>query len=171
MLNEKREKEIHELFDVTLILKGLHALVEIVGGFLLYVTSTATIVKIVSFFVADEIKEDPRDTFSNYFIHLAQQFSGSSKTFAILYLVIHGIINSIILFGLWKEKMWSYPVSLIILALSIPYQLYRFTFTHSILLVALSVLDIVVIFLVWHEYGVVKKKLLTPFTISEPRSY
>ena len=150
-MNEKIEKEIREVFDITLILKGLHALVEVVGGLFLYFTSTATILNFVNFFVADEIKEDSGDTISNYFIHLAEHFSGSTKTFAVLYLIVHGVINSIILFGLWKEKMWSYPVSFIVLGSSIIYELYRFTFTHSIWLLVLTVLDIVVIFLVWHE--------------------
>jgi uncharacterized membrane protein len=34
----------------------------------------------------------------------------------------------------------------------IVYQLYRFTFTHGIGLIALSVFDLVVIWLIWLEY-------------------
>lgn len=154
----KLDKEIHEIFDIVLILKGLHAVVEIVGGFILYVTSKVTIINIVNLFVAGEIKEDPNDILSNYFIYLAQHFTTSSKTFAVLYLIIHGILNSVILYGLWKEKMWSYYASLTVLGVSVMYQLYRFSFTHSLWLLALTSMDIIVIFLIWHEYGVVKSK-------------
>ena len=34
MQNDTRtEKEIHQVFDFTLLLKGIHALIEIIGGF------------------------------------------------------------------------------------------------------------------------------------------
>jgi uncharacterized membrane protein len=37
------------------------------------------------------------------------------------------------------------------------YQLYRFLFTHSLWLIALTVLDLIVAFLIWREYQVRKK--------------
>ena len=48
--NVKLEKEIHQLFDLTIILKELHEFIEIVCGFVLFVTKTSTIVTFVYFF-------------------------------------------------------------------------------------------------------------------------
>ena len=38
----------------------------------------------------------------------------------------------------------------------IVYQLYRFSYTHGWALIVLSVFDIVVVWLIWHEYRVVR---------------
>ena len=37
------------------------------------------------------------------------------------------------------------------------YQFYRYTYTHDIGLVALTVLDLIVLGLAWHEYELVKR--------------
>nr|WP_258171938.1 DUF2127 domain-containing protein [Burkholderia contaminans] len=41
---------------------------------------------------------------------------------------------------------------MIVFGLFIGYQVYRFTFTHSVWLLLVTALDIVVIALTWHEY-------------------
>ena len=154
----KTEEKIHQVFDVTLVLKGIHAAVEIVGGLILYLISGESIVGFVNFFVQDEIREDPHDFIANFLLHTAQSLGGTSQSFAALYLVSHGIINALVVVGLWKEKLWAYPVSFIVLTGFIVYQLYLLAFGFSIWLVLFTVLDLVIIFLVWHEYGVVKKR-------------
>ena len=37
------------------------------------------------------------------------------------------------------------------------YQLYRYTYTHDIGLIALTALDLIVLGLAWHEYALVKR--------------
>ena len=54
--------------------------------------------------------------------------------------------------GLLRRKMWSYPASMWVLGAFVVYQCYRYTQTHSPWLIALTVLDIAVIILVWHEW-------------------
>jgi len=158
MIEPKIEKDIHNVFDLTLMLKGAHALLETMGGILLYVVSGVSIMNIVNFFAQQEILEDPHDVIANYFLHLAHTLGGSSKSFAALYLIGHGIINGAMVISLWKGKLWAYPASLVVLGAFIIYQLYLLTFGFSSWLVAFTILDIVIIILVWHEYGVVRKR-------------
>jgi uncharacterized membrane protein len=156
--NQKTEEKIHQVFDVTLFLKGIHAAVEILGGVILYLVSAENILRIVNFFVQGEIKEDPHDVIANYLLHTAQTFGGSAQSFAAFYLLIHGLINAFIVISLWKEKLWAYPVSFVALGAFIIYQLYLLTFGYSLWLALFTLLDIVIIFLVWHEYGVLKRR-------------
>jgi uncharacterized membrane protein len=39
------------------------------------------------------------------------------------------------------------------------YQLYRFSYTHGVGLIALTVFDILVMGLVWHEYSLMRRHL------------
>ena len=158
MIQPEREEEIHQVFDVTLILKGIHAIIEVIGGILLYFVSSASIVGFVRFFVRGEINENSHNIVANYLLHLAQSFGGSAKTFAAFYLLGHGIINGIIVVALWKEKLWAYPLSFIVLGSFIIYQLYLLSFHYSPWLIAFTILDIIIVLLVWHEYGLVKQK-------------
>ncbi|MGN6278983.1 MAG: hypothetical protein ACTHM8_09720 [Sphingomonas sp.] len=55
------ERRIHRLFQVSLILKGLHAAIECASGVLLYFISTTTISRWVGVLTQEELAEDPRD--------------------------------------------------------------------------------------------------------------
>jgi uncharacterized membrane protein len=154
--DDKKEKEIHRLFDITLLLKGIHAGIELFGGVLLYLISASNIAGIGNFFLNGELIEDPHDIVANYLLNAAQGLGGSAKTFAALYLVSHGVVNGLVVLGLWKEKMWAYPISFAVIGAFIAYQLYLLTFGYSLWLVILTVLDAAILFLAWHEYTVLK---------------
>lgn len=157
-ITNKTEAKIHSVFDITLILKGIHAAIEIIGGILLYAISAGSILRFVTYLVHDEIQEDPHNVIANYFLHLAQTFGSTSQSFAAFYLLIHGVINALIVVALWKEKLWAYPISFAALGAFVVYQLYLLTFGYSFWLVLFTVLDVIIIFLVWHEYGVLKQR-------------
>jgi uncharacterized membrane protein len=44
-----------------------------------------------------------------------------------------------------------------VLGLFIAYQIYRFSYTRSAGLVVLTVFDLLVIFLIWHEYQLIRR--------------
>ncbi len=155
--NFLKEKNIHRVFEVAVILKGIHAIIEIVGGFLILLITQSFVTNFVFSITQEELGEDPKDFIAHYLINSAQHFSIGSQHFAAFYLLSHGIIKIILVAGLLKEKLWAYPASLGVFGLFIVYQLYRFSFTHSIWLLALTVLDVGIIALTWHEYKYIKK--------------
>ena len=66
--------------------------------------------------------------------------------------MIHGLIKILLVAGLLLGRLWAYPLSLWFLAVFIVYQTYGFLFTHSLWLIALTVVDLIVAFLIWREY-------------------
>ncbi len=153
-----QESEIHTVFDVTLLLKGLHAAAELLGGLLLYAVGPGGVVRVARYFLGDELQEQPRDAVANYFLRLAESLGGTAHAFAVLYLLIHGVINMAIVIALWKEKLWAYPASLAALMAFVVYQCYLLSFGFSFWMFAFTVLDIAIVLLVWHEYGVLKRR-------------
>ena len=158
----RNEKIIHRLFDISLILKGLHSIIEIVGGFAVLFISQQFIVNIVLSITQEELSDDPNDFFSNYLIHSAQNFSVSSQHFIAFYLLSHGIIKGFLVINLFKEKLWAYPLAMGVFTLFGVYQIYEFARHGSMWLLALTVLDIIVILLTWHEYRYMKKTGIKP---------
>lgn len=153
-----QEKTIRLVFVVSLFFKGAYAALETLGGAVLFFVSTGTIYFLTQWLTLAEITEDPHDLVANYLIHSAQDFTTSSKTFIAMYLLLHGIVKLFLVIGLIKNKLWAYPASLIIFGLFIAYQLYRFTLTQSLFLIALTAFDLVVMWLIWHEYVVIKRQ-------------
>jgi len=75
------EKYIHRIFDVSLIIKGILAFIEIIGGFIVLYINQQFILNLVLSITQDELSDDPNDFFSNYLVHSAQAFSVTSQHF------------------------------------------------------------------------------------------
>jgi uncharacterized membrane protein len=152
------EKNIHLVFEISLIFKGVIALVEIIGGILVYFVSQTFLMNIVLNITQDELTEDPKDFIAHYLIQSAQNLSISSQHFAGFFLVSHGIIKMFLIIGLLRKKLWYYPTAIVVFGLFIVYQLYRFSFTHSLWLLLITLIDVVVIWLARHEWKYLRER-------------
>lgn len=155
------ETRVHQLFKISIILKGAHALIEVLGGLALYFFSTQFIVRMMSSLAATELIEDPNDLIAAHLQQFAQGFSVEAHHFYAFYLLSHGIIKIVLVAGLLREKLWAYPASFVVLGAFIAYQLYRFSYTQEWTLIALSLLDVIVIGLAWYEYRLLRRHLPT----------
>jgi len=151
------DKQLHAAFEIGVILKGLNALAELVGGLALWFASIDLIRGVVGALVRSELIADPHDRIANYLLHAAQGVSMGGKNFAAFYLLTHGVVKLILVAGLLRNKMWAYPASLAVLGLFIAYQLYRLSFAFSLGLIVLTVFDAVIIVLIWREYRFVER--------------
>ena len=156
-----QEKRIHQIFVVSVIFKGAHALIEIIGGVALYLTSTATILNWINRFSQGELTEDPNDWIARKVLEFGEHFSVAEHNFYAFYLLSHGVIKSILVIGLLRERLWAYPASFAVFGAFIAYQLYRYSFTHDFGLILLSIFDLFVIYLAVHEYRLLRKHLPT----------
>jgi uncharacterized membrane protein len=142
-----QEKRIHQVFVLSVLAKGLHALIEIAGGLALYLFSAGAIARWL-----DEI--DRHDW-------VARHFPASEQHFYAFYLLSHGLVKVVLVVFLLREKLWAYPASIAVFGLFIAYQLYRYSFTHDIGLILLSLFDVFVIYLAVHEYRLLRNHLPT----------
>lgn len=146
------EKNIHLVFEASLIFKGLFALLEIIGGIAVYWVSQHALLDLVQAITQAELAEDPRDLVANHLLHLAQNLSIGAQHFTAFFLVSHGVTKLWLIIGLLRQKLWYYPLAIVIFGLFIVYQLYRYSFTNSLWLLVLTAVDAAVIALTWHEY-------------------
>jgi uncharacterized membrane protein len=151
------ERRIHQIFEISILLKGAHALIECIGGLMLAVVSTSRITGFVNSLTQDELIEDPSDFIGTHLLNLAQNFTVSTQHFYAFYLLSHGLIKAFLVVGLLRNKLWAYPASLAALGLFIVYQLYRYSYTHGFGLIVLTIFDLFVIWLIWHEYRLVRR--------------
>jgi uncharacterized membrane protein len=156
------EKTFRLLFRISLLLKAAFSLLEIVGGTLAYFISQQYLLRLVTMATQEELTEDPRDFVAQFLVQSAQQLSVSSQHFAAFYLLSHGIIKTVLIVGLLRERLSYYPLSMLVFGIFVAYQLFRFQVTHSLWLMAITILDIVVIAMTCHEYQFLRRSIRTP---------
>ena len=150
-----REKSIHKIFVWSVRLKAVDGVLETIAGILLFFPGTLT--TMITFIIQNELFEDPNDFLSTSLHNVLPTLTGSSGLFIAIYLLSHGIIKMVLVAGLLREKQWAYPSAIAVFSLFIVYQVYHSFFTPSLFLVVLTVLDLIIIWLTWHEYRYFKK--------------
>lgn len=154
-----QERRIHQIFEVSVLLKGAHAAVEAIGGLALDLTDNQWIRDFVTQATQSELVEDKRDFIANHLVTWAQGFSIETQHFYAWYLLSHGVVKLALVTGLLMRKLWAYPTTMVVLGLFILYQLYRYTGTHGLGLLLLTALDVMVVGLTWHEYSLMRRHL------------
>ncbi len=143
---------------IVLVNGGSASASEIVAGAAAYFIPSHVVLTFVLRITGHELREDPHDVVAGVLLHAAQHLSLGSQAFAAVYLLAHGVLKLWLIVGLLRERLWIFPVSVVIFALFIAYQLYRYAHTHSVWLILLSVLDLGVIALTWHEFRRIQRR-------------
>jgi len=148
-----KENYAHYIFDVSVIIKGIDGFLEIIAGTILFFIKPTEIISIVRFLTFGELVEDPKDIIANYLLNASHHFSINFQFFIAVYLFIHGVIKIIIIVGLLKNKFWAYPIGIIVFSIFVLYQIYQYTYSHSVGLIFLTIFDVFIILLIWHKYN------------------
>ncbi|UKA58015.1 DUF2127 domain-containing protein [Arthrobacter sp. FW306-2-2C-D06B] len=139
-------------FRVSLILKGLDGVLELIGGILLLVVTPKQIGDLVRFLTQHELAQDPHDFLANSLVHLSSNLSGSATLFGAIYLLLHGLVKIVLVWAVLKDKLWAYPWMIAFLLVFIIYQGYRIAVAFSWGLVLLTAFDIFIVWITAREY-------------------
>jgi len=123
--------KVHVAFEIGVILKGLNGFVELVSGTLLLIFPSNPLV--------------------------ARHLSSHDERFAAIYLLSHGIIKGVLVYGLLKEQLWAFPWAMAVFTAFGVYQIVHYIKQPSIWMIVLTVLDVFVILLTWFEWQRVKR--------------
>jgi uncharacterized membrane protein len=149
-----------KVFEGGVILKGIDGALEFLGGLLVLFVSPARLHNFVDFITHRELVEDPHDKIANLLLHATNHYSDGGRTFLVVYLWVHAAIKLTAVVGILKNWLWAYPFSLISLGLLVVYQLYSIFFVRaSIGIILLTIFDVIIIGLIWREYGKVRGRL------------
>jgi uncharacterized membrane protein len=149
---ERREQRLHRFFEITLLLKALFAVGEIVAAIGVYIVPLDRVADFVGSVTSAELAKHPHDIVAAHLAEWARTLSVGTQHFVAFYLLSHGAAKLWIIIGLMRERLWYYPVALVVFSLFVLYQIHRYMLTHSVALVLITAIDLVVIGLTWHEY-------------------
>lgn len=147
---------VHILFVISLIIKGLSGIAEIIVGMFLGSFTLPQIQQTIDFLTEGALNKNPNDVFANFLQKISMQLSWDTQTFATIYLLGHGLVKVLLVTALLRQKLWAYPIAMIVFGLFMLYQVYVYFLNHSIWMVYLTLFDILLIYLTYVEYRVLK---------------
>ncbi len=149
-------KWLHWLFEASLILKGLFAAGESLGGLGLLFTPNRTIVHFVGWLTHHNLTQQPNADMAVWVQHMTEVFPIHVQNFYAYYLLGHGAVKFIMVIMLARKILWAYPGAMVLLAGFVAYQVTEFVTHGSYAFLVLSFLDTVMIALVYREWTVLK---------------
>jgi len=147
------------VYKVGVGIKGFDGLVELVTGIALLISPSLVHTALQA--IAAELGERNGSVshfIADYIARVDNDLAKSGLVFLIIFLITHGIVKLVLVYCLLKEIVKAYPLALGILVLFLVYQLYVFIVQPSIGMGLFTVLDVIIIWLVWGEYQDLKAK-------------
>ncbi len=140
------------LFRASLILKGLDALLEALGGILLLMPFELD--RTISFLLQHELYAEVRHPTTAHIEHAAAVALQNATLVGAIYLIIHGLAKVILIAAVFKEKKWGFVGLVGVLSVFALVELFRFATTHSVLVLALALFDAFIVYLIAKEYRI-----------------
>ena len=88
---ETSSSALDRTFKISIGLKGIDGLLEIIGGIILLFVAPVTLQQWARSLTAHELAQDPNDFIARHLLHSASQLSHSTTLFGAIYLLSHGI--------------------------------------------------------------------------------
>ncbi len=154
-----QEKTYYLLFEASLIFKAAYSIVEVILGFLFIFFDYQTLYGIAVSLTGDELSPGQTGPVWTYVIHAMKDFATTPREFWAFLFISHGVVKLFLIWGLLRQKLWSYPASAVVFVLFIISQLYQIWYTPSLVLWFITIFDVVVVVLIIHEYKRKKKHL------------
>ncbi|HEU5409961.1 MAG TPA: DUF2127 domain-containing protein [Candidatus Acidoferrales bacterium] len=140
-------------FQLSITLKGLDGLLEIAGAFF-FLSHDPSRVNALLNAVTFHLLSASRISFLAYhLLHASQAIAGHAPYFLFLFLMSHGVAKVTLVTALWFNRMWAYPMMIVMLVLFIAYQLYVMASNPNLFLMLLTLFDVLVIWLTKEEYA------------------
>jgi len=139
-------------FRISLYLKGLDGLLEVIGGVLLLIVNPDEINRWAARLTQGELSQDPHDFIANHVLKSAHDLTGASLVFGAAYLLSHGVVKLVLIIEVLRNHLWAYIGLIGVTSLFVIYQVYRLIDKLSFGLVVLTIFDLIIIYLTQKEY-------------------
>jgi len=143
---------LDRVFAVSIVLKGLDGVAELIGGLTLLFLSPAALREALGDVVSFVLVGHEHSPVFRWAMHLGDSWGTRTTLFAALYLLLHGIIKVVLVWALLRQQLWAYPWMLAALGVFIVLQCYELIVHFSWWMLALTLFDVFIVFLTAREW-------------------
>jgi uncharacterized membrane protein len=139
-------------FVVTLALKGLDGVIELLAGLALLLVTPAQLDAAAHALTRHELREDPHDPLAHWLLGYTGNLSVSATLFGAVYLLLHGAVKVVLVVAVLRDRLWAYPWLIGFLIAFIGWQGVELVRHPTWGLAALTAFDILIVVLTVREY-------------------
>lgn len=154
-------RRLELVYRAGIVLKGVDGLVELAAGLALWLVPTLPATLLAPLERTDADDRATRILIAQWAGRLDSDLASGPHLFVVTFLLAHGLVKIVLVFCLLREYPWVYPYALAVLGLFAAYQLYAVVLTPGIGLAVLMLLDLVIIWLVWREWTVLRARRIS----------
>jgi len=147
---------LDKTYEIGIILKGIDGVLELLGAIGLLFIPLRFFRSFSQWITETEAGSSHHGFISTHISRFGEELAKGHHTFAVLFLLTHGLVKVVLVVCLLQNKRWAYPFGLVALTLFLAYQLYEMAIHPTFGMGFLTVLDAVIIWLVWREWQQVK---------------
>ncbi len=149
---------LDKAYEIGIIIKGIDGVLELIGGLLVLTISPHTVNGVTNFLTQDALQENPHNFIAVHIAKAGHHLATGHNLFAAAFLLTHGLVKVVLVACLLLNKLWAYPWALVVLSLFLVYQFYLLITQPSFGMAFLSVLDMIIIWLIYREWQQVQAK-------------
>jgi uncharacterized membrane protein len=153
---------LDKTYEIGIIIKGIDGAFELLGGVLVLTLTPGVILRITNFFAQELLENNPHNFIGNHIETAGHHLASGQTTFAAAFLLTHGLVKVALVVCLLLNKLWAYPWAIGVLGAFLVYQAYLLITRPTFGMAFLTVLDAVIIYLVYREWKKVRVELATP---------
>ena len=151
------------LFRLAVIVKGADGVLQLLGALVLTVIPPSLITGTANAVITRDLLGDQNGLLAHHLSRAAADFAnGSTRTFAVWYLLLHGLVKICLVIALSRKVVAAFPVACVVLLSFVGYEVLRAVRTDSIALAAFAAVDLVIIALVWREFRRLRRDVSDP---------
>lgn len=154
---KKKQRLVHILFTLSLVLKAIDGFIEFAGGLVFVFLKNADIIDLISKFLHYNLFKISNEKILDWVTYLSREFTTSIHIFISVILICSGFTKLVLALTLLMRKLFAFPFTLIFLCLLLIYQIVQTFYTPSLILYAFNIIDFIVILVIWREYIHLKK--------------
>ena len=100
------------LFRVAMLVKGIDGAAELIVAMVLLLVSTATVHQLVADVLARDLLGSADGRLARHVVTITDGFATGNRTFAVVYLALHGVVKLALVVALLRRWVPAYPVAI-----------------------------------------------------------
>ena len=151
-ITESKEKTYGFFFRLGMWWRIFYGILRVILSFMLLRVVGIPFADIFLNLMQHEVIVDKADFLVRTISPILEHFSFTVTYFLVTYLIFWGVIDIVLSISMLRHRLWAFPISIYSIGLFVLYEIYRYTHTHSLVLLWVIFIDIVLIWLIRKEY-------------------
>jgi len=148
---------LDRFYEAGLVIKAIDGFFESLSGILILVISPAAIKSATKSLTSHSLSKNPHNFWASYVAKTGTTLASGHNYFLAAFFLINGGVKLGLVICLFLNQYWAYPVALVILNLFLVYEIVQFIIKPTLGLAFLSLLDALIIWLIYREWQKIKK--------------